>query len=63
MAQPTLYAGSLRDNISLGCERQVTQNEIEQAAREAGIHDFIAQLPDGYDTLAGSKGTQLSGAL
>ena len=61
--EPTLYAGTLRDNISLGCEREVTQEEVEQAAIEANIHEFIVSLPDGYDTLAGTKGTQLSGAL
>lgn len=61
--EPTLYQGTLRDNIALGdAAREVSQDEIEQAAREANIHDFIVGLPDGYDTLAGAKGTQLSGA-
>jgi ATP-binding cassette subfamily B protein len=38
-----------------------TQSEIEQAARDAQIHDFIAQLPKGYDTLVGERGLKLSG--
>ena len=38
-----------------------TQEEVEQAAREAQIHDFIASLPQGYDTLVGERGLKLSG--
>ncbi|ORY49292.1 P-loop containing nucleoside triphosphate hydrolase protein [Leucosporidium creatinivorum] len=62
--EPTLYAGSVRFNITLGAtipEDQVTQEQIEQACRNANIHDFVMSLPDGYDTEVGGKGTQLSG--
>ncbi|CAG8850779.1 24733_t:CDS:2, partial [Racocetra persica] len=38
-----------------------TTEEIEEAAKEANIHNFITALPDGYNTRVGEKGTQLSG--
>jgi len=41
--------------------RQVTQNEIEAAARMANIHELIISLPKGYETSCGAKGSQLSG--
>ncbi|KAK4052730.1 hypothetical protein OIV83_002017 [Microbotryomycetes sp. JL201] len=62
--EPTLYAGTVKFNITLGAMKpaeQVTQSEIEQACRDANIHDFIMSLPDGYNTEVGGKGTQLSG--
>ncbi|ORY92878.1 P-loop containing nucleoside triphosphate hydrolase protein [Leucosporidium creatinivorum] len=62
--EPTLYAGSVRFNITLGASvpaDQVTQEQVEQACRDANIHDFVMSLPDGYDTEVGGKGTQLSG--
>lgn len=59
--EPTLYDGSVRFNISLGATREVTQADIEDACRSANIHDFIVGLPDGYDTMVGGKGSQLSG--
>ncbi|GAA5899256.1 hypothetical protein JCM6882_009297 [Rhodosporidiobolus microsporus] len=62
--EPTLYAGSVRFNIALGAlvpPEQVTQEEVERAAKDANIHDFIMGLPDAYDTDVGGKGTQLSG--
>lgn len=40
-----------------------SNQEIEDAARRANIHDFISGLPDGYTTLVGEKGGQLSGGL
>jgi ATP-binding cassette subfamily B protein len=40
---------------------EATHDEIEQAARAANIHDFIASLPDGYDTVVGERGYRLSG--
>ncbi|KAK9329587.1 P-loop containing nucleoside triphosphate hydrolase protein [Lipomyces starkeyi] len=59
--EPVLYSGSIRHNISLGTPRDVTDDEIYAASRQANIHDFIMSLPDGYDTLCGTKGALLSG--
>lgn len=42
-------------------EIEVDQEQIENAARKANIHNFIISLPDGYETRVGDKGTQLSG--
>jgi ABC-type multidrug transport system fused ATPase/permease subunit len=52
--------GSVADNIWYG-GRNPTQQQIEHAAKLAGIHDFIVSLPDGYDTQLGEGGQQLSG--
>ncbi|XP_060717198.1 ATP-binding cassette, sub-family B (MDR/TAP), member 4 [Tachysurus vachellii] len=60
--EPVLFDCSLAENIAYGDNsRQVTQEEIEQAAKAANIHSFIAGLPQQYQTQAGDKGTQLSG--
>ncbi|KAI0697870.1 P-loop containing nucleoside triphosphate hydrolase protein [Cytidiella melzeri] len=62
--EPTLYAGTVRFNILLGAtkpESEVTQEEIEEACRNANILDFIQSLPDGFNTEVGGKGSQLSG--
>ncbi|KAF8158097.1 P-loop containing nucleoside triphosphate hydrolase protein [Crassisporium funariophilum] len=62
--EPTLYAGTVRFNILLGAikpESEVTQEEIENACRNANILDFIEGLPQGFDTEVGGKGSQLSG--
>jgi ATP-binding cassette, subfamily B (MDR/TAP), member 1 len=60
--EPVLYQGSIRDNVAMGLgDQQVPQSEVEEACRQANIHTFITSLPDGYATLAGSRGTQLSG--
>lgn len=55
-----LFAGSLHDNIALAAGRTVTRAEVEQAARLANAHDFIAGLPRGYDTVVGERGATLS---
>jgi ATP-binding cassette subfamily B protein len=55
-----LFNDSIRYNIAYGREG-ATQEEIEQAARDAQIHDFIAALPEGYDTQVGERGLKLSG--
>ena len=55
-----LFNASIRDNIALG-KFDATQEEIEQAARQANAHDFIASFPEGYDTVVGERGMQLSG--
>ncbi|KAH8736104.1 multidrug resistance protein [Ilyonectria robusta] len=60
--EPTLYQGTIRENIVLGTtNEEVSDSSIEQACREANIHDFIVSLPDGLDTTVGSKGALLSG--
>lgn len=55
-----LFNISLRDNIAVG-KPDATQAEIEAAARAANAHDFILDLPEGYDTLPGEGGGRLSG--
>ncbi|MGI6570224.1 MAG: ABC transporter ATP-binding protein [Caldicoprobacterales bacterium] len=55
-----LFAGTIRDNIRYG-RVDATDEEIEEAARYANIHDFISSLPDGYDTQVGERGIRLSG--
>lgn len=58
--EPVLFASSIRENISYGKEN-ATQEEIEEASKAANAHQFIMELPDGYDTLVGERGTQISG--
>lgn len=56
------HTGSLRENILLGVdESTVTDERLHQVCREASIHDFIASLPEGYNTHIGSRGVTLSG--
>ncbi len=59
--EPFLFSRSIRENISYGVGREVTQDEIETAAKAAAIHDVIVGFPDGYNTLVGEKGVTLSG--
>lgn len=63
MAQePSLFHGTLRENILLGVEDDsVTDEELHRACRDAEIHEFIASLPEGYNTQVGIKGVALSG--
>ncbi|KAF0430296.1 P-loop containing nucleoside triphosphate hydrolase protein [Gigaspora margarita] len=58
--EPVLFDLTIEQNIAYGKEG-CTREEIEEAAKEANIHNFITSLPDGYDTRVGEKGTQLSG--
>jgi ATP-binding cassette subfamily B protein len=55
-----LFNMSIRENIRLG-RPEATDAEIIAAAKNAEIHDFISTLPEGYDTLAGERGSRLSG--
>jgi len=55
-----LFSTTLRENISYG-RRDATFEEIVEAAKLAKAHDFIMELPDGYDTLVGERGLGLSG--
>ncbi len=55
-----LFNDTIRYNIAYG-RVGATQAEVEQAARLAQVHDFVMQLPDGYDTMVGERGLKLSG--
>lgn len=55
-----LFDGTIGENIAYG-KPGATATEIEEAARRANIADFIASLPNGYDTEVGERGTRLSG--
>jgi ATP-binding cassette subfamily B (MDR/TAP) protein 1 len=71
--EPTLFQGSIRDNIALGVDDaaagdsttdpspSVPDSQIEAALRAANAWDFVSSLPDGLATAAGPNGTQLSG--
>ncbi|MGD9891520.1 MAG: ABC transporter transmembrane domain-containing protein, partial [Dehalococcoidia bacterium] len=61
VAQDTyLFYGTVADNLRLG-RPDASSAELEAAARTANAHDFIAALPQGYDTIVGERGTRLSG--
>ena len=55
-----LFSGTIRDNIAYG-KPDASDEEIIDAAKRANIHDFISELPDGYSTYVGERGTRLSG--
>lgn len=55
-----LFGGTIRENIAYG-KPEATDEEIMEAAKKANIHDFIMELPDGYDTFVGERGARLSG--
>nr|GMC56968.1 ABC transporter B family member 15-like [Ipomoea batatas] len=59
--EPTLFAGTIRQNITYGASDDLDEAEIIEAAKVANAHDFIAGLKDGYDTWCGDRGLQLSG--
>ena len=58
--EPVIFAASARDNIRFG-RTDASDAEVEDAARTAAAHDFIAALPEGYDTYVGERGVMLSG--
>ena len=55
-----LFAGTILDNIRYG-RFDATDEEVIEAAKKANAHDFIMELPDGYDTDCGQRGVKLSG--
>ena len=57
---PVLLKGSIAFNIAYGCE-DLSEGDIEEAARVAGIHDFVLSLPEGFNTEVGERGVTLSG--
>ena len=61
--EPQLFGLSVRENLLYGVENEadITQEEIEQACRDANAYDFIMSWPDGFDTLVGERGVKLSG--
>ncbi|KAJ0422880.1 P-loop containing nucleoside triphosphate hydrolase protein [Aspergillus carlsbadensis] len=61
--ESVLFEGTIKFNIALGSRpgHEASMSEIEEACRLANIHDTIAALPDGYDTLCGPNGNQFSG--
>ena len=58
--EPVIFAATARDNIRFG-RPDASDAEVEAAARAAAAHDFIAALPEGYDTWVGERGIMLSG--
>ncbi|VDM50472.1 unnamed protein product [Toxocara canis] len=58
--EPILFNYSVRDNIAYGLD-DVTQEQIEEAAKLANAHKFITEMAQGYDTCVGERGGQLSG--
>jgi len=61
--EPILFNSSIRDNILYGVDNpeNISENFLQDKAKEANAHDFIAQFPQGYDTLVGERGVMLSG--
>ena len=60
LQESVLFAVSVRENIRYG-RLDATDAAVEEAARRAGAHDFIVELPEGYDTVLGERGDTLSG--
>jgi len=58
--EPFLFSATVRENIAFGAAG-LTDEEVERAARAAQAHDFVEQLPEGYDTVIGERGITLSG--
>ncbi|KAI3965489.1 hypothetical protein MKW92_034732 [Papaver armeniacum] len=59
--EPTLFAGTIRENIVYGKQLNVAEAELRQAALLANAHGFISSMENGYETYCGERGVQLSG--
>lgn len=59
--EPFLFSRSIRENISYGVGRDVSDDEVIAAAKAAAIHDVIMSFPEGYKTIVGERGVTLSG--
>ncbi|KAE8382088.1 P-loop containing nucleoside triphosphate hydrolase protein [Aspergillus bertholletiae] len=60
--EPTLYQGTIKENILLGVDQDHTPEEaVVKACKDANIYDFIMSLPEGFNTVVGNKGGMLSG--
>jgi len=57
--EPFLFSRTISENITYGIDREVSQEEIEAAAKAAAVHDSIMSFPDEYNTLVGEKGLPL----
>lgn len=60
LQDPIVFSSSLAENIAYG-RPDATRDEIIAASQAAGLHDFISDLPDGYDTTVGERGVRFSG--
>jgi subfamily B ATP-binding cassette protein MsbA len=58
--EPLLFGGTIRENILYG-RLDATEDDLIAAAKAANAHDFIVELPDGYETIVGERGVRLSG--
>ncbi len=61
MQEAFLFATTIRENITYGAGREVSDDEVFAAAEAAAVHDVILGFPDGYDTVVGERGVTLSG--
>jgi subfamily B ATP-binding cassette protein MsbA len=59
--ETVLFHDTVRNNIAYGAPGRYSQQQIEDAAKAANAHHFITELPNGYDTMLGERGTRLSG--
>jgi ATP-binding cassette subfamily B protein/subfamily B ATP-binding cassette protein MsbA len=60
LQEPIIFSGTLRENIAYG-RPDATEADIAAASRAAGLHEFVADLPQGYETPVGERGVRLSG--
>jgi ATP-binding cassette, subfamily B, bacterial len=61
MQEPFLFSRTIRENITYGVDREVSDEEVFAAARAAAVHDVILSFPEGYETRVGERGVTLSG--